>query len=479
MPLANSDLSQEMEAVPSGVIRTLRQMISIRSACPVAMPFQDLMESQAAALCNPAEQSVPMPNRAFQAVVAMFMQLVLGILYSWSIIRAPLAQLHGWSEAQTIAPYRYSLFALAIGMIVAGYWQDHRGPRMVTSFSGILLGLGCMTSALFGHHLVGLIIGYGILGGLGVGFGYVPPIANLLKWFPERRGSVVGFAVMGAGMAPLLYSPIVEYLVGRDSARYAVTIPRTFGLLAVYFLVCVLGAAQLYRVPPPGWAPAGWVPPKGRVSALHFAPKSMVRTWQFCVLWLTFFLGVSAGLAVIGQSTQTFREKVPAAAALISASSALGLMGLFSGIGRLFWGSVSDRIGCRWTLAATAAISCIACAGLLRTADGFWSVIIGLCLATFSYGGYLAVMPVLTADYFGTRSVGANYGLMYTAWGLSGFLVPGYFARLMDRAHRAGNGASGYHDLYGKLAVLAIGSLLLAVVLRPPRLRGAASVTSD
>ena len=426
------------------------------------------MKASSAAF-NAGETNTPTPSRVFQAVVAMFMQLVLGILYSWSVLRGPLAQLYGWSEAQTIAPYRYSLFALAIGMIAAGYWQDRKGPRVVATASGLLLVAGCIISALFGHRLGGLILGYGLLCGLGVGFGYVPPIANLLKWFPERRGSIVGFAVMGAGIAPLLYSPLVERLVGTDPSRYAATVPRTFIFLAVFFFICVIGTAQLYKVPPSGWKPAGWKPAAQRSSSLSLAPRDMLRSWQFYVIWLTFFLGVSAGLTSIGQSMQTFREKVPASAALIGASTALGLMGAFSGFGRLFWGTISDRLGRRWTLAIIACISCVTCAGILRNTDDFWSVITGLCLATLCYGGYLAVMPALVADYYGTGNIGANYGLMYTAWGLCGFVVPGYFARLMDHAHRAGNSAAGYRELYTTLAVFAVLSLILALLLRPPR----------
>ena len=131
------------------------------------------------------------------------LKLVLGVLYAWSVFRAPLAQLHGWSQAQTIAPYRYSLLAFAVGMIFAGFWQDRKGPRVVATVSGLLLGTGCLLAAFIGDTIGGLGLAYGVMGGLGVGFGYVPPIATCIKWFPDKRGMIVGLSVMGSGIGPL------------------------------------------------------------------------------------------------------------------------------------------------------------------------------------------------------------------------------------------------------------------------------------
>lgn len=191
-------------------------------------------------------------SRARYAASAVFMQILLGVIYSWSIFRNPLAQLHGWSNAQTVAPYRYSLLAFAAGMIVAGFWQDRKGPRIVASVGGFLLGTGCVLSALFGESLSGLIVGYGLVAGVGVGFAYVTPIAMCIKWFPDKRGMIVGLAVMGFGVGPLVFGPLIESLIGADPTQFAATIPRTFLILAAIFYIGVIGSAQFYRVPPPG-----------------------------------------------------------------------------------------------------------------------------------------------------------------------------------------------------------------------------------
>ena len=194
----------------------------------------------------------------------------------------------------------------------------------------------------------------------------------------------------------------------------------------------------------------------------------MLSTWQFYALWLVYFLGTSVGLTAIGEATPLIQEMAKTTAAM-SAGAALGIMSIFNGLGRLTWGSVSDRFGRRATVLAMFFVSIAACLGFLRSASGFWPLLTGLCLAAFAYGGYLALMPSLTADYYGPKNVGANYGLLFTAWGVCGFLVPGYFAGIMDQARLASNLAAGYSEVYFKLAVLAIVGTAATAALRPPR----------
>ncbi|MBL8214529.1 MAG: OFA family MFS transporter [Bryobacterales bacterium] len=408
-----------------------------------------------------------MPSRSRYAAAAIFMQVLLGVIYSWSVFRGPLAQLHGWSKAQTIAPYRYSLLTFAAGMILAGFWQDRKGPRLVASVGGVLLGTGCLLASFLGDTLNGLIFSYGVVSALGVGFAYVTPIAMCIKWFPDKRGMIVGLAVMGFGVGPLLFGPLLEALLGKDPAQFARTIPQTFRILAVIFYVGVIGAAQFYQVPPPGYKPAGWNPPAGKAKGVTLAPGEMLRTWQFYALWAVYFLGTSVGLTAIGEASPQLQEMAKTSA-IMSAGAALGIMSIFNGLGRLGWGSVSDRFGRPTALMGMALTSMIACFGVLRTASDFTSLLIGLCLAGFAYGGYLALMPSLTADFFGATNVGANYGLLFTAWGICGFVVPGYFAGIMDRARAANNLAGGYQEVYFTLTGLALLGGLLALVLRAP-----------
>jgi OFA family oxalate/formate antiporter-like MFS transporter len=407
-------------------------------------------------------------SRVRLASAAIFMQVLLGVIYSWSVFRGPLAQLHGWSRAETIAPYRYSMLAFAVAMILGGIWQDRKGPRVVATTGGLLLGAGCLLAAWLGDTLNGLIFSYGIVAAFGVGFAYVTPIATCIKWFPDQRGRIVGLAVMGFGVGPLLFGPLLEVLLGKDPAQFAVTVPRTFLVLSMIFFVGVVGAAQFYQVPPPGWRPAGWNPPVGQAAAVEISPRAMLGMWQFYVLWFVYFLGTAVGLTAIGEATPLLQEMAKSTA-ILSAGAALGVMSICNGVGRLAWGSVSDRFGRKPAVLMMCVVSVLACLGFLRTAGSFGTLLLGLCLAAFAYGGYLALMPAYTADYFGPKNVGANYGLVFSAWGLCGFLIPGYFAGIMDRARAAGDLAAGYNEVYWKLAVIAAVGAAVAALLRPPR----------
>lgn len=396
------------------------------------------------------------------------MQVLLGVIYSWSIFRGPLATLHGWTKTQTIAPYRYSMLTFAAAMIVAGFWQDRKGPRLVASVGGFLLGLGCLLASFFSDSVEGLVFSYGVVAAAGVGFAYVTPIAMCIKWFPDKRGMIVGLAVMGFGAGPLVFGPLLETLIGKDPALLAQTIPHTFRVIAAIFFVGVIGAAQFYKVPPPGYKPDGWTGGGAKAAAVDFPPSQALATWQFYLLWLVYFLGTSVGLTAIGEATPLLQEMAKSTAAM-SAGAALGVMSIFNGLGRLGWGSVSDRFGRKGAILGMCTVSVIACMGVLRNANGFWMLLAGLCLAAFAYGGYLALMPSLTADFYGPKNVGANYGLVFTAWGLCGFLVPGYFAAIMDRARAANDLAAGYGEVYWKLAVLALIGAVAAAVLQPPK----------
>jgi OFA family oxalate/formate antiporter-like MFS transporter len=402
---------------------------------------------------------------------AIVMQLCLGALYSWSVIRGPLEHVWGWDKAQSIAPYRYSVAFFALAMIAAGFWQDKKGPRLVGSVGGILLGTGCMLAAFMGGGAGpgGMIVTYGVLGGLGTGFAYVTPIATCVKWFPDKRGMIVGLAVLGFGAGSLIFAPLIEKLLGTNPDAWAQTIPRTFIILSVTFYICVIGAAQIYRVPPAGYTPPGWTPPAaaGAPTREEYPPGEMMKTWQFYCLWVIYFLGTAVGITAIGQAKPIIVELSKGTAAM-SGGTAVGLMSFFNGVGRLVWGTTSDKIGRNITTAAMYGVYAIACLFFLRNATNFWQVLIGLCIVGFSYGGYLALMPSFTADYFGTKNIGANYGIIFTAWGVCGFTVPKYFGGIMVKAKAAGNIAGGYNQVYFTLAVMSIIGIALALIVKRP-----------
>lgn len=407
-------------------------------------------------------------SRARHAVIAVFIQAINAVVYSWSVFRPPLAQLHGWSKAQTIMPYRYCLLLVALGAIAGGMWQDRKGPRIAASAGALFLAAGFLVSAFFGNTLPGLVLGYGVLAGIGGGIVYVVPIANLVRWFPDKRGMMVGLAVMGSGLSPLFWSPLIEAIIGKDASRLHSTVPMAFIVMAAIFIVAVLLPSQLFRVPPDGWKPAGWTPSVDRTAVRESTAMAMLSTWQFYALWIAFLLGAAVGLTAIGQASPLIQE-VSGSSTPFSAGVAVGIMGIFNAAGRLSWGTISDRIGRKSALFGMSCLSILVCLGLLRSASGFWSVVAGLCLAAFAYGGFLAVMPSFSADYYGQSNVGGNYGFLFLAWGVCGFLIPGYFEAILDRAREAHNLVAGYRVVYTDLATLAIAVAVVAVLLRTPR----------
>ena len=410
-------------------------------------------------------------SRTKYAVAPILMQVLLGMLYSWSVFRGPLAKAYGWSNVETNAPFSYSILALVAGTILGGLWQDRSGPRLIASVGGVLLAIGWMLSAIVGRNPNALILTYGCLVGLGTGFGYVAPIATLVKWFPDKRGMMVGLAVMGIGISPLVFAPFIERLVGKDPAKFASTIPMTFVVIGIICLLGVVGAAQFCKAPPAGWKPAGWEPgPKSAATREQVPPGGMLATWQFWMLWVIYFLGSSVGLTAISQ-VAPLAASMPKTAAAISAGMAVGIVAVFNGVGRLVWGSISDKLGRARTLLIMGLCAAGACGFLVRGAGEIWQLLAGLCLGVFAFGGYLALMPSATADYYGPKHVGANYGLLFTAFGVSGFFVPRYFAGIVDRAKAAGNIATGYNEVYLILATMAAVGAVLALVLRAPRAR--------
>lgn len=412
-------------------------------------------------------------NRWIFVYAALVMQLCLGVLYSWSVFRGPLEATNQWSKGVSIAPYRYSVLFFTISMIIAGFWQDKKGPKLVGSVGGALMGIGVLLSAFLWKSEWGLKFSYGILGGLGVGFAYVTPIATCVKWFPDKRGTIVGLAVLGFGAGSLIFAPLIEKLLGNDPAMWATTIPRTFMILAVIFFICVIGAAQFFKVPPAGWKPEGWTPPAaattaaGAVIKAELAPAEMIKTWQFYALWLVYFLGTSVGITAIGQAKPLIKE-LAAATAVMTGGTALGIMSAFNGVGRLAWGATSDKIGRKMTTICMFIGYVIACVFLLRNVQNFNQALAGLCVVGFCYGGYLAMMPSFTADFYGAKNIGANYGIVFTAWGICGFTVPAYFAGIVQAAKNAGNIAAGYNQVYYTLAGMCIVGIVLTGILRKP-----------
>jgi OFA family oxalate/formate antiporter-like MFS transporter len=408
------------------------------------------------------------PDRRILAGAAVVIQLCLGAGYSWSVFRIPLEKAYGWSYSQTAGPFRYLLLAYTVGMMLGGLLQDRFGPKAVATWGGVLLALGCALGAVCGSKPIGMILGYATLAGLGMGFGYVPALAVLVKWFPDKRGFIVGLAVFGFGAGTLLSAPAQDALLGKSASAYEHTIPFTFWVMAGVFFVLVVGLAQALRDPPEGWTPEGWTAKKTAGGSKDFDARQMLRTWQFYALWAILLFSTSIGLAAVSEAAP-YIERLSGRGSWLSAGASVGAMGLCNGVGRLLSGTLSDRFGRRCMIVAVFVLFFVACTFFLAGAASFTQGFLGLCLAGLCFGGGVALMPSTNADYFGAKNVGGNYGLMFTGFGVSGFVGPMVVARVVEAATHAGDAAAGYRAVFLTFAGIAVVGALLASVLRPPQ----------
>jgi OFA family oxalate/formate antiporter-like MFS transporter len=400
-------------------------------------------------------------NRWLMVAAALVLQLCLGVLYAWSVFRAPLMKQFGWTVKEAGYPLMASFFFFAVGMIVAGRWQDKAGPKKVAIFGGVLLAAGCFLAGAIGQSVGGMVFAYGILGGLGVGFAYVTPIATCIKWFPDMRGTITGLAVFGFGAGTLVFGPLINKLIA------SIGLAQTFYAVGAIMLVCVCGAGSFFKAPPAGYKPAGWNPPTPSASTAtkaDWTPNEIIGNGQFYVLWLIYLFGAAAGLMIIGQAVPIGIEVAKLDKTV--AAAGLGTMALLNGLGRLVHGSISDKLGRKNTVILCFAEYLVAFMLLLPNADTFTKWLVGICIVGFSYGGYLAIMPSITADYFGTKSLGANYGYLFTAWGIAGVCGP-----FMIDAVKTATGSFTMAMYY--ISAACVAGIALVFVSKKPEFKGA------
>lgn len=395
---------------------------------------------------------------------ALIIQMSLGAVYIWSVFQTPLlAQFPGWSETQVTLPAQLVIAVFAVAVILGGRIQDRLGPRLVGSLGGLILGLGLILAGLTGHFAEGpalawLVGTYAVIGGLGIGMAYVCPVATCVKWFPDKRGLITGLAVAGFGAGAFFFAPLARALIGGgDYDLFGIglfPLPQagvfdTFMVLGVIFLTTVVLGAQLLRDPPEGYRPTGWTPPATSASdqpeQADFSPREMLRTPTFWLLWITYLAGSTAGLMVIMKAAPIWEAFSLSAAAEVpvsyerfatiasAAAMAVGVLALFNAAGRILWGRVSDSLGRKQTLI----LMFVLCALVLFGLD--WMrpyplYLLGVSLIALCFGGYLALYPAITADYYGTRHIGVNYGLLFTAYGSGGLLGPFLAAVLLQSA---------------------------------------------
>jgi len=340
-------------------------------------------------------------------------------------------QCFGYSETQTLAIFSLGLASFAVVMILAGRWQDRLGPKKVAIAGGLLLGAGYILAGLLGGtSFAALLVFIGLIGGAGIGLGYVCPIAACVKWFPDMKGFVTGLAVAGFGAGAFIFVKLGYawlHLVEKHG------INTTFLMFGVIFAVVVTLGGSLLSNPPAGWKPSNWSPTAAaakKSAVADLGQGEIVKTPQFWMIWLTFTFSAGCGLMVLG-CVKAFGGKEPAG--VVAGETALAVMALFNGLGRIIWGTVSQKIGARLSVICMTLLQAAMMFYFFRMGSTELALVVAACWVGFNFGGNFALFPLLTVENFGSKNVGANYGAVFTAYGVGGIIGPILAGQVKDR----------------------------------------------
>jgi OFA family oxalate/formate antiporter-like MFS transporter len=399
-----------------------------------------------------------MKNRGWTVAFAgLGINLALGVLYTWSVVRKGIPDDWGWSEAARSLPYSVACLVFSLIMVPAGRMQDRIGPRTVASIGGLLVSIGLLTASQT-TTVLGFILGFGLLAGAGIGFGYASATPPAVKWFPAARtGLIAGIVVSGFGLASVYVAPLVKTLIRLHGLSISLMV------LGLGFLVIVVGLAQLLQPPPAGYVPAGATTATAAASAptVDYNPVEMLRTWQFYVLWFMYACGAGAGLMIISK----LAKMVDVQAGVSLGFVLVAILAVGNGAGRIVAGIVSDWIGRKTTLFVFFVLQAVSIILLSQAETGNVlgsSLVLALlsALVGANYGANLALFPSITKDYYGIRNFGVNYGLVFTAWGLGGFTLSLLAGQVYDQTQT-------FTFAYYCSAILLVVAALVTLVLRP------------
>ena len=370
---------------------------------------------------------------------ALCVHLCIGQAYAFSVFNLPMTRLIGitqsapndWHLPELGWIFSIAIFFLGTSAAVFGRWVEEGGPRRAM-FTAALCWAGGFFVSAFGayiHNLWVIYLGYGVLGGCGLGIGYISPVSTLIKWFPDRPGMATGMAIMGFGGGAFIASPLSVYLMSIFRTAHYVGVAPTFVVIGAIYFVFMMVGAFIVRVPAPGWKPEGYTPP---VQASKLITTSDVfvydalKTPQFWLIWWILCLNVTAGIGVLGQASAMSQEMFPGHITPVAAAGFVGLMSLFNMGGRFFWASTSDYIGRKNTyfvfMVLGFALYCtVPYTGAVGSVEGF---VVCFLVIISMYGGGFSTVPAYLKDMFGTRYVGAIHGWLLTAWSMAVIFGP-------------------------------------------------------
>lgn len=383
-----------------------------------------------------------LPNRWLIAVCGTVLQLCLGTVYAWSYFQNLLKDAYGWTNGQTALTFSLAICFLGLAAAWGGINLAKFGPRKLAMTGAALFGVGYLLGGLALHlkSLPLLYAGYGVIGGIGLGLGYVTPVATVAKWFPDKKGLLTGMVVMGFGFGALLMTKVVapgvsSLFTGPDGVNYAATF-AVFGLL---FLAFGLPVAWCLRNPPAGYVPSGWTPPpSAAASDVGLTPAKCLLSGRFLMMWLVFFCNITAGIAIVSFQSPLFQDilnRIDPTALKIALAAAgatlVAVSSVFNGVGRFFWGGLSDRIG-RVQAFRAMLLTQVAAFILLAWTGNQWLFAGLVCWVLLCYGGGFGTMPSFVTDVFGQRMMPIVYGAILTAWSAGGVVGPLIFASIKD-----------------------------------------------
>ena len=408
-------------------------------------------------------------NRWFVVIGAILIQLCLGAIYAWSVFTPKLVEAN-WTKAETQAVFAAGLALFAIVMVIAGRLLPKWGPRKLAFSGGIVLGLGYLLAGLFGGtNFWSIFFFIGIIGGSGIGLAYVVPIAVGMRWFPDKKGLITGLAVAGFGFGAMLWVKLAGTW-GNLIANLGLS--TTFTIYGVVFFVTVMIGGIWMVFPPEGWKPEGWTPPEEAkdsktIIVANLVSSQMLKTPQYYMILLTFAFGASAGLMSIGlmklfpMQALTASGLSPAVASGIAGTAMAVFFSLANGFGRIAWGAMSDKLGRRNSIIIMMATQGIIVILFQWMAGTPALLYLGATLIGFNFGGNFALFPTITADTFGAKFIGQNYGWVFLAYGIGGIFGPILGGKLGDM----GNFPLAF-TICGILCLVAAGIISM---VKPPK----------
>ena len=427
-------------------------------------------------------------NRWYVVIGAILIQLCLGAIYAWSVFTPKLTEeggMYGFTASQAAWVFSIGLLVFAVVMIVSGRMSVTMAPRKLAVSGGIVLGLGYILGGLFGSSFFTQLLFIGIIGGAGIGMAYVVPIAVGVKWFPDKKGMVTGLAVAGFGFGATIWVKAAGSwfdLLNKLDFFGLGGVQSVFLLYGVIFLVAVLIGSIVMIDPPKGYLPAGWTPPdpnqgssaSASASGLtEFQPGEMLKTPQFYMTWITFLFSAIAGLMVI-YCIKLFgidalkANGVTAVVASATAGTAMAWYAIFNGLGRIVWGTVSDKIGRKVAIFLMCLFQGIIMLLFYKMGGVASMFILGACIIGFNFGGNFALFPAITADYFGNKNVGLNYGYIFVSYGIAGVIGPQIAGFFKDAA----KGSSDPSIWVTPFIIAGVACLLgaaITLISKPPR----------